>query len=75
MNIMKGLEMDNFAEFLGYYVLGITIPDSVKKEFFSSSLEFNDKDQYIIYNMLKNAPNINDITLRQMIIKILEGIR
>jgi hypothetical protein len=67
--------MEYFTTFLGYYVLGAKIPDYVKEEFFNSTLEFKDKDQYIIYNMLMNAPNINDPILRQMIIKVLEDIK
>jgi hypothetical protein len=67
--------MEYFTTFLGYYILGVEIPDYVKKEFFNSQLEFKDKDQYMIYNMLKNAPDLTDNTLRQMIVKILEGIQ
>jgi hypothetical protein len=64
--------MESFAMFLGYYALGAKIPDNVSSEFYNSSLELKDKDHYMIYNMLKNAPDLNDIMLRQMIMKLLK---
>lgn len=67
--------MDNFTSFLGYYVLGIEIPDDIKNAFYSSNLSLTNPDQYVIYKVLKNAPDLDDYIVRQLVIKILKDLR
>lgn len=64
-------KMDSFATVIGYIVLGKVIPEDISVEFFNSSLDFKKPDHHIIYNTLKNSTNLNDILVRQLVLKIL----
>lgn len=64
--------MYSFAAVLGYYVLGIEVPKTVEEVFRSCFLDFKNPDHYVIYNMLKNAPDLNDTILRQMVMQLLK---
>jgi hypothetical protein len=73
-SVDESLYFANFMTFLGYYILGIKMPDYVKNEFYNSSISFLNPDYYTIYNMFKNAPDLNDDILRQMVIKLIKDI-
>jgi len=68
---MNNNSLIEFAEFLGLYLLKVNISEAAQTLFYNSNYEMENKDQYMIYKILKNAPDLNDPILRQMIIKML----
>lgn len=61
-----------YAIFLGLYLMGEQIPKFVRDYISVWKPETENKDLFIVFQSLINAPDLNDKTLRSIVLKSLQ---